>query len=260
MSSATERILTLFSYVFVTQDFSQRNLTYFSYTQTLCLTFFGIVAGIIMATTRRYKWMLVAGLLIRLLGCGLMLHARGPNGNVASLVMCQVLQGAGGGFAATSILVGPQAVVRHADVATVIAMVLLITEVGNSVGSAAATGLWQQHMPKELATYVPTNNGTLLTEIFGDITIIKAMPITDPIRMGAITAYQHMMHKLVLGAVVVAVFPPIFAVFLMKDIRLSDAQNAHDGKDTAGNTIEEPEQSYRSEKEEALKERRQSFV
>lgn len=236
----------------VTQDFNTRELAYFNYTQTLCLTFFGIMAGVIMAWTRRFKWMLVIGLLIRLLGCGIMLYARGPMGNMASLVMCQVLQGLGGGFAAISIQVAAQASVSHIDVATVTAVVLLITEVGNSVGSSAATGLWQQYMPDALATYVPTTNTTLLTEIFGSITIINDMPYNDPIRVGAIVAYQHVMHRLVLGAVIVAIFPPIFAIFLIKDIRLGDTQNAHDGKDLKGQTIEEPEESYRIEKEEML--------
>lgn len=238
--------------MFVTQNFSQKHLTYFNYTQTLCLTAFAILAGAIMAATRRFKWMLVAGLLIRLLGCGLMLYARGPTGNLAALVMCQVLQGIGGGFAATTIQVAAQASVSHIDVATVTAVVLLLTEVGNAVGSAAATGLWQQHMPKELATYVPTTNSTLLTEIFGDITIIKAMPLDDPIRTGAITAYEHMMHRLVLGAIVVAIFPPIFAFFMIKDVRLSDTQNAFDGKDLKGQTVENPDELYRVEKEEML--------
>jgi hypothetical protein len=56
--------------------------------------------------------------------------------------MCQVLQGIGGGFAATALQVAAQAGVSHADVASVTALVLLITEVGNSVGSAIATAIW----------------------------------------------------------------------------------------------------------------------
>jgi len=72
--------------------------------------------------------MLVAGLLIRLLGVGIMFHARGPSGNTASLVMCQVLQGLGGGIAAIATQTAAQASVPHVDVATVTAMVLLLTE------------------------------------------------------------------------------------------------------------------------------------
>ncbi|KLT42926.1 MFS general substrate transporter [Cutaneotrichosporon oleaginosum] len=238
-----------FATVTVTWD-NPRHLTYFTYTQMLCLTFFGICAGAFMAWTRRFKWMIVVGLCIRLIGCGLMLYARGPNGNMASLVMCQVLQGIGGGIAHTAMMVAAQASVSHIDVATVTAVVLLLTEIGNSVGSAAATGLWQQYMPGELATYVPTNNQTLLVELFGDMTKIALLPTGDPIKEGAITAYEHMMHRLVLGATVVAIFPIIVAIFMIKDIRLTDAQNAHDGKDLKGKPIEEADELYQIEKEE----------
>ncbi len=193
-----------------------------------------------MFATQRFKWMLFGGLLIRLLGVGIMIHARSPAGNTASLVMCQVLQGLGGGFAAISIQVSAQAAVAHVDVATVTAMVLLITEVGNAVGSAIATAVWTNYMPSELAANVPTTNSTLLAELFGSITIINSYTLNDPIRLGAIAAYQNVMYRLVLGAVIVAVFPPIFCYFFTKDIKLTRAQNALDGKDLAGRPTGEP--------------------
>lgn len=65
-----------------------------------------------------------------------MIHSRGANGSDAELVWTQILQGIGGGFAATCIQVGAQASVTHADVAIVTAVVLLWTEVGGAVGSA----------------------------------------------------------------------------------------------------------------------------
>ncbi|GMK58689.1 hypothetical protein CspeluHIS016_0601310 [Cutaneotrichosporon spelunceum] len=248
----------LFSFASVTVEWDKpQYLTYFTYTQTLCLTFFGICAGALMAWTRRFKWMITVGLCIRLLGCGLMLHARGPSGNMASLVMCQVLQGIGGGIAHTAMMVAAQASVSHIDVATVTAVVLLLTEVGNSVGSAAATGLWQQYMPGELATFVPTNNQTLLTELFGDMTSIVALPSGDPIKEGAITAYEHMMHRLVLGATIVAILPIIVSIFMIKDIRLTDSQNAFDGKDLEGRPVAEADELYQVEKEEMAERARQ---
>ncbi|WWC66478.1 uncharacterized protein I206_100380 [Kwoniella pini CBS 10737] len=225
----------LYSYVYVTQTWSYRDLTYFSATQSLALTIFGICGGIIMYFTRRFKWMLFAGLCVRLIGCGLMLKARSATGNTAELVMCQILQGLGGGFAAIAIQVSAQASVAHYDVATVTAMVLLITEIGNSAGSAAAAEIWSSHMPAALAQHVPTTNATLLADLYGSITQIATYPANDPIRLGAIAAYQSVMFKLVLGATIVAIFPPIFCIFFTKDIKLTRSQNAVDGKDLAGN-------------------------
>lgn len=246
------------SYIAITQDWSPRIQNYFSYTQTLCLTFFAIMAGVIMYATRRFKWMLVVGLLIRLLGVGIMFHARGPNGNVASLVMCQVLQGMGGGIASITTTVAAQASVSHADLATVYAVVLLLSEVGNSVGTAAAGGVWAEYMPKELAKHVPTTNSTLLTEIFTNIYTVPLMP--EPIKEGVITAYQNVMHRLLIGSVIVACFPPIFAFFLIKDIRLTDTQNAFDGKNNAGEQVEEPDEHYVQERREEVERAREKHV
>jgi hypothetical protein len=61
-----------------------------------------------------------------------MIHSKGALGSDAELVMAQILQGVGGGFAAIIIQTAAQSRVAHVDVAIVTALVLLITEVGNS--------------------------------------------------------------------------------------------------------------------------------
>ncbi len=48
-------IADIISYVSVTQGWNYRDLTYFSATQSLALTIFGITAGAIMYATRRFK-------------------------------------------------------------------------------------------------------------------------------------------------------------------------------------------------------------
>lgn len=168
--------------------------------------------------------MLFIGLVIRLLGVTIMLHARAADGTAFELVLCQVLQGLGGGFASVATTVSAQAAVPHIDVATVTAMTLLLSEIGNSVGSAAATGIWNTYMPRDLATYVPTTNQTLLDDLFGSITDITSYPIDDPIRLGAIEAYRSVMHRLVSCSIFIAIFPPLVCLWLTKDIRLSNTR------------------------------------
>ena len=73
-----------------------------------------------------------------------MIHSRGANSSDAEVVWTQILQGMGGGRAATTIQVGAQASVTHADV------VLLITEIGGSIGTAVAGAIWTNRMPGEL--------------------------------------------------------------------------------------------------------------
>ena len=89
----------------------------------------------------------------------------------------------GGGIAATCIQLSAQASVAHKDVATVTAVVLLITEVGNSVGSAIATAIWTNTMPQALADNVPTTNSTLLAELYGNIAsiaLVRRLPLVVP--------------------------------------------------------------------------------
>ena len=177
----------------------------------MTMTIFGIIAGLLMAATRHFKvsvgdiyrgsqltskYMLFTGLMIRLIGVILMVDARSAKGTTIQLIACQVLQGIGGGFASIAVQVSAQAAVAHIDVATVTALVLLVTEVGNSVGSALASGVWATFMPLELKRHVPTNNQTLLDDLFGSITDITLYPEDDPIRSGAVAAYQAVMWVL----------------------------------------------------------------
>ncbi|KAJ9122246.1 hypothetical protein QFC22_001666 [Naganishia vaughanmartiniae] len=224
----------LYNFIYVTQDWSYRNLTYFASCQTLSLTVFGIVGGTLMAKYRDVKWTLFAGLLIRLAGVTFMLRSRGAHGTPLELVANQVLQGLGGGLACVALQVSAQADVVHADVATVTAMVLLITEVGNSVGSAIATSIFTNRMPIELAKHVPTTNQTLLNDLYQSILVIDQYPKGDPIRDGAIKAYSDVMFIQVLSAVVVAILPPIVCYYMIQPIRLEDVQNMRDGKSLTG--------------------------
>lgn len=73
-----------------------------------------------------------------------MLHSRGANASSFELILTQILQGFGGGFAAVSSMVGAQASVPHADVAMATAFNLLITEIGGAGGSAVGTSLLVQ--------------------------------------------------------------------------------------------------------------------
>jgi hypothetical protein len=77
----------------------------------------------------------------------------------------------------------------------VTAMVLLLSEVGNSVGSATATAIWTAIMPAELERLVPgaQGNETLVKELFGSMERIVAYPMDDPVRLGAIEAYHSVM-------------------------------------------------------------------
>jgi MFS family permease len=227
--------LNSFVYV-VKHDWSAVNLSYFGNTQTVALTVFGILAGFIMRFTGRYKYIQIFGLCVRLLGVGIMIHSRGADGSDAELVVSQIIQGFGGGFAAVTSQVGAQASVPHVDVATVTAFVLLVTEIGGAVGNAIAGGIWSNLMPGKLSRQLsPFMNQTSIDEIYNSIIVAAAYPDGDPIRQGVINAYGEVMHIMLIVAIVVAVIPILLTLF-MPNYKLGDYQNAVDQKKLSGDT------------------------
>ncbi|KAI1784015.1 MFS general substrate transporter [Ganoderma leucocontextum] len=224
------------SFVLVTKSWSMTNVFYFGQAQTVGLTVFGIVGGIIMRFTQRYKAripLLVIGLCIRLLGVSLMIHSRGTHSSDAELVMTQVLQGLGGGFAAICSGVGAQASVPHADVAMVIAIVLLWTEIGAGVGGSIAGAIWSGIMPEKLGEYLPGLSQEERDVLFGDITAVRARPMDDPVRLGVIGAYSDTMKVMLILAMVLSVIPLVLSVF-MPNWYLGDQQNAVEEADLIG--------------------------
>ncbi|KAI9060414.1 drug:h+ antiporter [Trametes sanguinea] len=223
----------LYSFVLVTKDWSLINATYFSQTQTVALTVFGILSGALLHWFRHYKWVLTAGLAIRLVGVGLMIHSRGADSSDAEIVWTQLLQGIGGGFASVCSQVGAQASVPHVDVAMVTAVVLLWTEIGGSVGSAVAGAIWTNTMPGKLAEHLPALNQTERDTLFGSITSVMVLPFDDPTRQGVIAAYGDTMRDMLIAATVLAVVPMLLSI-AMPDWYLGDKQNAVDGVDLRG--------------------------
>lgn len=116
-----------------------------------------------------------------------MIHSRGTHSSDAELVATQVLQGLGGGFAAVCSGVGAQASVPHADVAMVIAIVLLWTEIGAGVGGSLAGAIWSGTMPAKLGEYLPRLSQEERDVLFGDITAVRGRAMDDPVRLGVIS-------------------------------------------------------------------------
>lgn len=134
-----------------------------------------------------------------------MIKSKGANGTTGFLVIvsleiclvlrglmrflqCQVLQGLGGGIAACSSQLLAQGSVRHQDLGTATAFVLLWAAIGvsilsppstvyltrvlqDAVGSALAAAIWRDYMPKQLAQNLNgLLNTTEIDSIYASIT------------------------------------------------------------------------------------------
>lgn len=120
-----------------------------------------------------------------------MIHSKGANGSTAELVWTQILQGIGGGASAVLCQTAAQASVAHQDLAAVTAFVLLLAEIGNAIGTAAAASIWRQQMPGALQSQLeglPGVNQTTIDGIYANIVSAALYPADDPIRRGTILA------------------------------------------------------------------------
>ncbi|KZT25469.1 drug:h+ antiporter [Neolentinus lepideus HHB14362 ss-1] len=220
----------LYSFILVVKTWTLIEANYFLQTQMLGLTVAGIMVGILMRYLQRYKPLLIFGLCIRLLGVGLMVRSRGAKGSTFELVLTQLLQGAGGGFAAISSLVGAQASVHHLDLAMVTAMVLLLTEIGGAVGGAFAGAIWANVMPQKLRAYLPNLSQKEIEELYGSIQKAAEHPRGHPVREGVIHAYDDTMMIMCVTATVLSVLP-LLVSFTMPNWYLGDTHNAVDDED-----------------------------
>ncbi|KAH7915641.1 hypothetical protein BJ138DRAFT_1132530 [Hygrophoropsis aurantiaca] len=218
----------LYSFIVVVKPWSLLDATYFMQTQSVSLTFFGILAGVFMRFLRGYKHLLLIGLTIRLVGVALMLHSRGANGSTVELVWTQILQGIGGGFAAVSVQVGVQAAVPHADVAMI----------GGAVGNACAGAIWSNTMPRNLEKYLPGLTSEQRAAIYSSVTTAASGPRGDPVKEGVIQAYGDTMNSMVIAALVMSTIPIVLA-FAMPNYALGDHQNAVDHTNLNGTTAED---------------------
>lgn len=198
---------------------------YYSNTQSVCLTVFGILAGIVMWWTKRYKWLMVAGSCIRLLGIGLMIRYRTEGSSTVQVVFPQVLQGMGGGMMGITLQVAAQVSVRHQFVAMVSAFVLLFTEIGGACGTAVLSTLQSKYLYPEMLKRLGALGVSVeeITTLYGSQITIP-WPLGTPERSAYIAAYNHYIHvALIIAAGLSAV--PILSACLLSDFKLGDTQN-----------------------------------
>jgi MFS family permease len=133
--------------------------------------FVGIFAGWIMWYTGRYKWLVMAGCIFRLIGYGIMIRLRGQYNTLGELIVQQLIQGTGSGIIQTCLLIPPQIVVPHAQVAQVLALVFSLSFLGSTIGSTIAGAIYTNTMRKALVKSLGADaTSTLVNSLYNSIT------------------------------------------------------------------------------------------
>ena len=95
----------LYPWATVVHLFMVREATFLTLTAGCMQIVSGTVTGWMMLRTRRYKYIFVCGLVIRIVGYGVMIHLRGASNSMAELFVVQIMQGTGSGVVQAVVLV-----------------------------------------------------------------------------------------------------------------------------------------------------------
>lgn len=117
---------------------------------------FGIVVGILIKYTGRFKWLnLYFAMPLTILANGLLIHFRVPGTNIGYIVMTQIFIAVAGG---TAVLCGEMAMMApsdHQHIAVILAILNLFSSVGAAAGGTVSTAIWTSVFPVRLDRYLP---------------------------------------------------------------------------------------------------------
>lgn len=208
------------SFLQVVNDLSITHASYVVQTYTVGTVLCSIAVGLVIHYTGRYKPVcLYFGIPLSILGLGLMIRFRQPDGYVGYIIMCQVFIS----FAAGTIIICDEiailAAASHQHVAVVIAVLGMFSNIGGAIGLTVAAAIWQDVFPKKLVEYLPASELPNLLTIYADITTQLSYPVGSPARIAIQHAYGDAQKSmLIAGTAIWAV--GLGAVVMWRDIRV----------------------------------------
>ncbi|KAL4905508.1 hypothetical protein BDW74DRAFT_17577 [Aspergillus multicolor] len=214
----------LFVWSMVSHNFSPRDAQFLTYTNGVAQALIGIGTGLLMYRYRTYKWIGVAGAVVRMVGYGVMVRLRTNESSVGELFAVQLVQGLGSGIIETIIIVAAQISVPHAELAQVTSLVMLGTFLGNGIGSAVAGAIYTGQLRKRLRVHLGADVSEVqLTRLYNSIT--GTLPDWGTAERTAVNqAYSDVMGYITIAALAFAV-PIVFLALLLPNKKLGDGHN-----------------------------------
>lgn len=227
----------MYAWVTVVHAYGARDATFLTYTAGCMQVLVGLFVGFFMYRTRSYKWILVIGVVVRLIGYGVMLRLRGAKNSTAELFVVQIIQGAGSGIVQTIVLVVAQIVVPRSELSQSTALQLLFIYLGNAIGSASAGAVYTSSFKERLRLYIPGASEESLDAVFNTIDEPAYAPgSTEDLAVSH--AYSDVMRYMTFAALGASIFG-VLLVWFLPDLRLTDKHNLAASLDGVGRDVDE---------------------
>lgn len=209
----------LYNWAIIAQNLTVVQATDLSYINGVFTFFSGMAFGFVMWKTRSFKWWLLLGLVIRIIGYGVMFRIRTEHPSLGELIVVQILQGLGDGIVQTGGYIAATINVPHKETAQAVALIVTIGMLGSSVGSAISGAIYTSTFPTELRKYLGDQaTPELISNIINSIdTDIPAWG--TPLRTGISNAYNQVTSYFFIAAMVI-IAPSFILVYYLPNQKL----------------------------------------
>ncbi|KAG5207122.1 hypothetical protein GTR04_6457 [Trichophyton interdigitale] len=113
------------------------------------------------------------------------------------------------------------AAASHSEVAIVLALLGLFSNIGGAIGQTVAGAIWSHTIPEQLEILLPANAKDQAVAIYASLTTQLSHPVGSPIRNAIIAAYgEGQRWMLVVGVCVLAL--AMASVILWRNIQLKN--------------------------------------
>jgi hypothetical protein len=209
------------SYLQVVFNLSISDAGYIGSIYSIGTVFWGIIVGVLIRSSGRFKWLACVALVCETIGGALIIVYRQPDTTMAAIVIPQIIIAFSGGTLYICGEMAGMAVASHSDVADILAVFSLAVLLGGAIGSAISGGIWTNTIPAQLLMLLPDDTRDQALRIYGNLDTQLSFPMGDPTRSAIIEAYGIAQRNMcIAGTAVLAL--GFVAVAMWRDIKVKD--------------------------------------
>ncbi|EHK41008.1 siderophore iron transporter [Trichoderma atroviride IMI 206040] len=212
-----------FSFIVIVNNQSAKAATNITASQAVATAVIGLLAAFIIKLTGVYKWAILLGMVLKLIGAGLMLRYSDMSASIVQIIFGQLISGAGTGMISIIAQTAVQAVTAHEDLASVTTLYEVSGAIGGAIGNALSGIIWTALLLPRLRIDLPAAAQSTATEIKNSFIVASSYSPGSPERIAIDKSYTEVMHVLLIVALAV-LSVPFFAMFAMKDLNLKKSR------------------------------------
>ncbi|EHK21609.1 uncharacterized protein TRIVIDRAFT_52812 [Trichoderma virens Gv29-8] len=210
-----------YSFIVIVNNLSSKAATNITAAQTVAIAVIGLLAAFLVRLTTPCKWVIMLGMVSKLVGAGLMLRYSNTTASTIQILFGQLVSGAGTGMISIIAQTAVQAVTPRQDVASVTTLYEVCGAIGGAVGNAISGIVWTSLLLSRLRANLPATAQSAAVEIQNSFLVASSYLPGSSERIAIDKSYTEVMHVLLIVALAV-LSVPFFAMFSMENIKLKE--------------------------------------